>query len=233
MVFGLVLNLEISNFVFGVEKKVSLVLIATIVVQKTQDRGNIEKAGDPRPHIKDLDSGASETVIGSRGWKRLKDLSLETMPYDSEVKIANGHRCKTELNIILPIECYGKLCLIKALLVPDIDCELIVGVDFWKSMDLVPLLSDNNVKFREHVVASIDINSERKEWKSWLHTVREFYRENASHLTVLELPSGTSSQLDRLNALKGKYFALMNKGLGLAKGVVHVIDTGDSAPIKR
>ncbi|KAL3268981.1 hypothetical protein HHI36_008067 [Cryptolaemus montrouzieri] len=73
----------------------------------------VEKIGDPRPHIRVnikpvfmaalLDSGAPETVVGSKGWHMIQDLALEILPYNAEVMVANGHRCKIKSKVMLPM----------------------------------------------------------------------------------------------------------------------------------
>ncbi|KAG5873075.1 hypothetical protein JTB14_010491 [Gonioctena quinquepunctata] len=75
-----------------------------------------------------LDSGASHTILGNKGWKLLKDIGLSTLDRTgvSSVTVANGDKC----------ECLGVL-------------HVPVRVDFWVRMGIVPDLRSKEWKFTQ------------------------------------------------------------------------------------
>ena len=87
-----------------------------------------------------LDSGATASVIGGKGWERLKQLGVFVRPSKySAVKVANGKHCTVlgEIEIPLKIESRSKLCTF--IVVPDIVQEVILGLDLWELFGLVPM----------------------------------------------------------------------------------------------
>lgn len=174
---------------------------------------------DPRPYLKVsvyginlvglLDSGASQTVVGRAGWQKLSNLKLPLEKSIHSVSLANGKRCDILGVVNLPINLSSKVRLVKCLVVLDIPDEIMLGIDFWRDMDILPSMRDyswefgNSVNYISSVGASSpsdDINLEQR--KSLENLVRH-------------------------------YFDKMGDKLGCAVGVRHVIDTGDSPPIKQ
>lgn len=169
---------------------------------------------DPRPYLKVnihglnffglLDSGASQTVIGRSGWDKLKGLNVVNLEKNSSlVKVANGNRCNVLGLVQLPIQLECKVRFIKALVILDIETDIILGIDFWKDMDIVPRFS---------------------EFFSW-----EF-GDTVSSLGLCTISVDDRCKLDTIVA---NFFKQMGSELGCAKGVYHSIDTGNAIPIKQ
>lgn len=175
-----------------------------------RSRGN-----DPRPYLTVmvydvcfcglLDSGASVSIIGGRGWSNLCNLGdIRLRRCDSSVvTVANGQRSQVVGSVDLPISLENKVKVINCLVVPEVDMDLILGIDFWKEMDIVPEFRQGNWNFQANV---------------------------ATVTTKLEL-SGEQRRV--LDGLVAEGFQRMGTGLACAKGVTHVIDTGDAVPIKQ
>lgn len=178
----------------------------------------ISKYQDPRPYLRVsmygialtglLDSGCTRTCIGRLGWQKLRGLNLTVDPFPYSVSLANGIPCDVLGVVNIPIDLEGKVRLIRCLVVLDLKDEIVLGMDFWIDMDIMAHFSKMSWEFREGVVASMAI-------------------ENRS--------SGSLSreQKLKLDAIVAFYLNKMGSGLGCATGVSHVIDTGDSLPIKQ
>ncbi|KAJ8937923.1 hypothetical protein NQ318_005530, partial [Aromia moschata] len=77
-----------------------------------------------------LDSGCATTVLGASGWKILKGLCNLNTDDIRTCTVANGQICE---------------------IMPSIPHELILGVDFWRTMGIIPDLFANVWSFRsEH-----------------------------------------------------------------------------------
>ncbi|KAJ8939507.1 hypothetical protein NQ314_011113 [Rhamnusium bicolor] len=95
-----------------------------------------------------LDSGATRTVVGKRGWKILQDLNLPLNVEDSpNCTMANGSKSQSSGSILVPMKLIDKLRLINVLVLPDLDHVLILGSDFWKQMEIIPDLRRDVWKF--------------------------------------------------------------------------------------
>lgn len=170
---------------------------------------------DPRPYLTVsifgvnffglLDSGATQSVIGKSGWEKLRSFNLELETCNNSVKVANGECCTVLGLVSLPIILNSRLKVIKCLIVLDIDAEIIFGIDFWRDMNIVSDFSSSSWKF-----------------KNELEDVSSF-----------EIGLTSEERNQQLDILISTFFRKMGSNLGCAKGVKHMIDTGDSAPIKQ
>lgn len=154
-----------------------------------------------------LDTGASRTVLGTKGWKKLQDLGLSLNKEEKfELFVANGKSCNCIASLEVPITLEDRTKLMKILYVPEVNQELILGIDFWRNMNILPNMNKNTWEFLD----SLDnVNSEQG--------VR----------SVL-----TSEEELELNNVVEPLFAKMGDKIGQATLVEHHIIT-DSTPIKQ
>lgn len=176
--------------------------------------------GDNRPHlILDifgvklrglLDSGATRTVLGGEGWKAIQHLGLKLQPADTgSCRVANDQSCKVLGSIELPMRLENKIKVISVLVVPDISSTLVLGMDFWLSMQIIPDLSSGCWNFSQSPSENFKVNS----------------------LMASDLLS--SEQLSRLNKVIDAYFVTVcSETLGCTPLVEHKIVTS-SEPIKQ
>lgn len=116
---------------------------------------------DKRPYLKVtifgiellglLDSGASRTVIGKQGWSLLQHLHLKVQDTPTNCKLANSSLCKSWGSCDVPMKLENKEKLIRVLLVEDIPDQLILGMDFWNAMEIIPHLHSNTWEFAADV----------------------------------------------------------------------------------
>ncbi|GLV61246.1 hypothetical protein CBL_21073, partial [Carabus blaptoides fortunei] len=88
-----------------------------------------------------LDSGATRTILGQRGWNILKKCNLPLDEVITQCVVANDTTCTSIGTLELPLRLEQKSCLLKILVVPAIPDELILGVDFWLATEIIPNIS--------------------------------------------------------------------------------------------
>lgn len=172
---------------------------------------------DNRPHLKVscynvtmlglLDSGASRTILGRAGMSLLKSLNLR-IDRDPNLRciVADGSNCEVVGKIQAPFQLENRVIVLDVLLVPALPHTLVLGVDFWTRMGVVPDLRSGSWHFSPICVDSVE-------------TSREF--------TV------SSEQRAEIDDLVQTYFSSSGSGLGCVKGVEHRIEIESEAlPIK-
>ena len=159
-----------------------------------------------------MDSGASRTILGQSGWDLLckLNLKLSTVSSPSVVTVANGEQCSCLGTVSVPVSLCGKVKVIDMLIIPSIPQQLILGVDFWKSMDVVPHLRSNCWKFGSESIA--------------VSSIQESGLSDISQLTSL--------QRQVLSRLVEEKFSIMGQSLGRTTLMEHKIEV-NSAPIKQ
>lgn len=156
-----------------------------------------------------LDSGASRTIIGAKGWSILKEMGLNAQ--NSKIKnctVADGKSCEVLGSIHLPIKLQEKLKIMEVLIMPSLPHTLILGADFWRIMAIVPDLRHGEWKFsssEQHIdlVASLKPQTELSD-----------------------------DQKHELDSVVDKLFQDLPEGLGCTHLVEHKITT-TSPPIKQ
>ncbi|KAJ8973783.1 hypothetical protein NQ317_006507 [Molorchus minor] len=125
--------------------------------------------GDERPYVTVsifgkrllglLDSGASRTIVGNKGWQILKDIGLVRLEKCNltSVTVANGNMCECIGVLRTPVKLQDVEKIIDILVVPDLSHTLILGIDFWSRMGIVPNISSNEWTFA--LAETIDIDS--------------------------------------------------------------------------
>lgn len=178
---------------------------------------------DRRPHVRVsifgvsflglLDSGATRTILGGNGWKKLHGLNQEldtsNLPI---VSVADGRHCVTLGEVKLPVQLEGRTTLISALVVPEVQSELVLGIDFWTQAQLVPDISSGTWQVSYLPICVNSLNTE------------PIIRSQDKLLP---------EERKRLNKIVQKHFNKMGPNLGRTKLVEHVIDTGDAKPSKQ
>lgn len=109
--------------------------------------------GDERPYLEVsilglkmlglLDSGASRTIVGQSGYVILQNLGLQLVRKHSNCTVANGQVCASIGFISAPITLMNKTHFVEVLVLPELSHQLILGVDFWKAMKLIPDLQQD------------------------------------------------------------------------------------------
>lgn len=172
---------------------------------------------DERPYLKVdvlgtkilglLDSGATNTILGGRGWNLLKGLNL-LLDKSGVVEVANGHSCQSIGILEIPFQLENRVNIIKTLVIPEMNHVLILGADFWRTMGIVPDLRHGSWKFS--TVNSVNVDS----------------------IALKSENDLTPEQRQQLNQLVEHCFREMGEKLGCTTLVEHEIKT-DAKPIKQ
>lgn len=173
--------------------------------------------GDERPYVTVsifgqkflgfLDSGASRTVVGGKGWNVLQKLSLVKLEKSNlnNVTVANGENCVCLgiLRVAVALQSVEKI--IDILVIPGLPHVFILGIDFWRQIGVVP-----------------DLRS------------REFKITNSNSFIDSSLSLLTSAKNKIHDDIVSSTFIEMGNNLGCTKVVEHKIKTkGGVEPIKQ
>lgn len=174
--------------------------------------------GDSRPYLTIriygiemlglLDSGCSTTVIGKYGWDVLKDRCKLQNSSLKSCTIANGSSCEILGSVTIPLHLREKVQLLEVIVVPSLPHYIILGVDFWLAMKIIPDLSSGEWCFR----CDADLQAQ-------VHAIEA-------------LDNLTPSQKEQLDSLIQYVFKDTGDKLGCTTMVEHVITT-QSPPIKQ
>lgn len=161
-----------------------------------------------RPILGLLDSGATCTIVGASGWKFLENLGLKLLPSDGQsCTVANGETCYVLGKVSVPFKLVDRVCLIDVMVLPQLSHRLILGIDFWLELGVVP-------------------NLNRDVW----HFGTDSPRQDIG--AICEETELSNRQKLLLNDLLDREFSKMGTSLGLTSNVEHEIIT-DSPPIKQ
>ncbi|KAJ8937590.1 hypothetical protein NQ314_011782 [Rhamnusium bicolor] len=148
--------------------------------------------GDQRPYLEVsvlgfpmmglLDSGASRTLVGATGYEILRQIGLSLQPMVTQCKVANGQTCASIGYVSTPVTLGDKARIIDILVIPELPHKLILGVDFWVSMNIIPDLRQRIWHFSDHepsteVCSILDETSLNPNQKSVLEQLVESNRK--------------------------------------------------------
>jgi len=85
-----------------------------------------------------LDSGPSRTILGSPGWAMLNALCSIQPSRRVDCMVANRQTREVLGTVQLPIRLKERVILLDTLVLPDLPHVLILGVDFWTKMRIIP-----------------------------------------------------------------------------------------------
>lgn len=94
-----------------------------------------------------LDSSSCRSILGKKGWNIFKELGLHVENLNLKCTVANGQTCSVLGSVNLPVKLQNKVHTIDFLIVPDLPHFVILGLDFWKIMGIVPNLREGKWVF--------------------------------------------------------------------------------------
>ena len=146
-----------------------------------------------------LDSGASRTIVGQPGYEILTGLGLKLQKQSVVCTVANGQSCSSIGFIQTPLTLKDRTRVVDILVLQELSHKLILGVDFWLAMGIVPDLRQNVWHF-----SGTD--------------------ELPSINSVQDRPSLSRDQEKQLQELIDNKLSLMGTGLGCCQAAEHVIE---------
>lgn len=178
---------------------------------------------DPRPYLNVrvfgsefkalLDSGASQTILGKQGLWVLDRFPVKIHLTEGKfVQTADSKNHSIRGFVNLPISLKGRTESLNVCVVPSIQQSLILGIDFWERM---------------HIVA--DIRNRKWEFAS---KKGQLFCDSIEGITSEDnLDPEERSKLKEI--LDGHFKDDKPTALGRTDRVKHIINTGDSSPIKQ
>lgn len=163
-----------------------------------------------------LDSGSAVTIIGNGAHHALERQGFEiTVDHCISVTAAGGQTMKSQGYMNLPLHFQKQFHIIKAYIVPEVNNNLILGIDFWRKFNILPKYL-NCISFAN---AAID--------EDHSNTVQTTYIHGYDNLSVNEksVADNIIAQFEDISAER--------KGLGKTNLIVHHLDTGDAQPIRQ
>lgn len=103
----------------------------------------------------------------------------------SFVRTADGKKLKSHGTIMLPIEYNKKKRNIHALIVPEINKTIILGIDFWKIFSINAIVSEISIEQAEEI--SLKSNLEEGQKKILAETLQKFEFANQKGLSYTSL----------------------------------------------
>lgn len=110
---------------------------------------------DPRPHaivkIGDrtfsglLDSGASVSCFGRNAITIINNLGLKMKQINSKIKTADGANQEVVGYVDVIVTFSNKNLSVRFYIVPSLTHELYLGIDFWSTFGIVPVINELNL----------------------------------------------------------------------------------------
>lgn len=182
-----------------------------------------DNGGDHRPHLDVrifgkpfralLDSGASHTVLGQDGlWILEKFPAKLKVVKNKWVKTASGTKHTIDGFVNLPMTLEGRTRYLDVMVVKELQHSLILGIDFWDTMQIVT-----------------DLHNKTWEFTPTKAQLSSFWTEDG----LLSDKHLSSEQRKRLDDFLENEFKKDPRVLGRTHLVEHVIDTGTATAIKQ
>ena len=169
-----------------------------------------------------LDSGADKSYIGNNLYEKYSDLNLVIIPsvQDSVVQLADKSYTTSKGSVELQIVLENRLFQINCNILPNLCVDLVLGMDSLNHMGLILNLSDGTWYFQDVPEIEYSFLSSQNGIEKG-HTINELY-------TLL-----SNSQQEMLDSFLDRKLPLFDAVSGKTKNVAHIIDTGESRPIKQ
>lgn len=155
-----------------------------------------------------VDSGATRSVVGGRGWEVMQRLGVRVVSSKFKVaRVADGRQLEIVGSVMLPSNISGSFVVWEFIVVPAIKHDLILGVDFFNKHKAI---ADFGQKLL--IIPPPDIQVDE---------------------VIVSRDHLTEEQTEKMDSLVGKFKPRLGKpGVGCTDRVEHKIDTGDSPPIQ-
>lgn len=177
---------------------------------------------DERPYLKVsimgqnflglLDSGATHTFVDEKTWLEIRRLGFGSQKSEiNNCLVGNGMSIECIGEVLVPVKLENRESIVKMLIVPELAHGLILGINFWKQMDVLPDLRGGSWTFAKNGDASVMIANAGCD-------------QSLSRLTY--------NQQSRLDVVTKSFFEYTKDELGCTSWIKHEILT-DSPPIKQ
>lgn len=109
-----------------------------------------------------MDSGATCSILGKDTLDIINKLNLQKQPHFATLKTADGTSHFAECIFNIPYTFNKKTKVIPTLYVPTISKQLILGMDFWESFNIRPVICENEEMLAITEGGTVDLTEEQK-----------------------------------------------------------------------
>jgi hypothetical protein len=180
-------------------------ILSSIITLGYDNRPHAEIQIDGQKLVGLLDSGSSISVLGRNCMSTIKGLGLALKPISRSIRTADGSSNSMVGFVDANVVYENQSRLIRFYLVPTLQHNLYLGIDFWRSFNVAP-----------NIVSCCDLSTME---------LPETARFPYHHLSA--------EQQAEVDAVKKLFLSYETNGLGRTSVIEHKIDVGDAAPIKQ
>lgn len=173
-----------------------------------------------------LDSGATKSFLGGKAWRQLCTNKVSILGKDgwdslqksgvqlmkcktSHVKVADGSKCPVLGRVDAPVVLDGQMKVCSFLVVPSLQQEVILGIDFWRLFGLLPDVVNGTCIIAEDCLPEVNE-------------------------VVVSREKLSEEERVKLDKMIEKYKPTLGRpGLGCTPLVEHKIETGDATPVRQ
>lgn len=194
-----------------------------------------------------LDSGSCNSILGNKGWQIFNTLGLPLEAKNMKCTVANGQTCSILGSLSLPVKVLNKIRVVEFLVIPELPHYLILGLDFWKTMGVVPDVRKGNWVFSKDTINSTDAiyiqsgNILTPDQKSLLeNTIEEIFKNTdeeslgktnlVSHKIIVNNSSPIKSRYYPVNPIIQSYLDKEIESM-LRKGIIEKSNSPWSSPV--
>ena len=102
-----------------------------------------------------MDSGATRTIVGKPGMEIFQNLAVKLIKNQTLCTVANGQKCVSIGYFQTPVTLLNRTRLIDILCLPELAHPLILGIDFWRAMEIIPNLKNDVWHFSDSCTTQI------------------------------------------------------------------------------
>lgn len=209
---------------FRLKKIARKILISAIISNSSDKRFYAQVSFLDLKEYGLLDTGANISCVGSE----LANYPFHRYPNfvrcKSVVRTADGKTQEVKGWVEVDISFKGQTKPIKLFIIPTISSRLILGIDFWKSFNLVP-----------NIISSVDIfeNPLPIDESSLIHKPEFDRTEDLNSECTEPFVPLSSDQRSQLDVVISMFPNFEKQGLGRTNLIKHRINIGNASPIKQ
>lgn len=198
-------------------RKIKKKIVETVVMTENDNRFYAKTTVGNKDVLALLDSGAGVCCLGRNCFEFLKGMEKDVLKLRNQtIKTANGGRATVFGIITLPVKWNGITKDLEFLIIPDLEQEIYLGVDFWKIFNL-SVVGNVSPKITSHNFP-----------------VSEIVESEELSFIASKLHELTPDQTRRLEAVKSVFPSFAKRGLGKTTLEQHTIQvTDEDTPIKQ
>jgi RNase H-like domain found in reverse transcriptase/Reverse transcriptase (RNA-dependent DNA polymerase)/Integrase zinc binding domain/Integrase core domain/gag-polyprotein putative aspartyl protease len=165
-----------------------------------------------RPFVALLDSGAAISLVSDAVANYVQQMGVKASYENIEIRTADGTIHSATRYFFIPVRVDDELKVIKCHHVPSMTGKLLLGMNFWKSFNIIP---SRKSTLKQYSCSEILVNKEKED------------------NPMGPEPKLTPKQMEQLQEVIDSFPKSTDTYIGRTELINHHIDTGDSPPVVR